>query len=215
MHARVCAHVHTSQTPSRPLGAPAGPLSAIRVCAAGPPAAPQHLESTWPGRAPPGPPGPAAWGAGLPRNQTDTRAGARAACGASRCWGPCGRGHPTPLPGASAGPGPARLAARACSGRLPGARPPPSRAGLDSGSGARERRGRRAPPGAPEPHTTETPPMVLTPRPGPAQAPRPRGRRQLVPVQFYCTERLSLYYTPLNGVNFLIIYIKIKIYKYI
>lgn len=55
MHARVCAHVHTSQTPSRPLGAPAGPLSAIRVCAAGPPAAPQHLESTWPGRAPQAP----------------------------------------------------------------------------------------------------------------------------------------------------------------
>lgn len=62
--------------------------------------------------------------------------------------------------------------------------------------------------------TLHTTPMVLKPRPRP---PGGSGGSLTCTVLLYQDKRLSppLYHTPLNGVNFLIIYIKINIYKYI
>lgn len=98
------------------------------------------------------------------------------------------------------------------------ARPPPSQDSLDLGNKAGE-----GSPGA-SPYlvgppaqtlTLQKTPMVLKPAPTPGTArPAPSTRRiRKVTCTVYCS--LPLYHTPLNGVNFLIIYIKINIYKYI
>lgn len=103
------------------------------------------------------------------------------------------------------------------SGRLH-AQPPPSQDSLDLGKKAGE-----GSPGA-SPYlvgplaqtlTLQKTPMVLKPAPTPGTArPAPSTRRiRKVTCTVYCS--LPLYHTPLNGVNFLIIYIKINIYKYI
>lgn len=184
----------------------------------------QHLVSTWPGA-----PSPRQTGGsvgGLPRNQTDAHSGAP---GHRRH-----RAHPKAAhrgmewPDASQPQRPRSAAP----GALPGCPQPlrmawtwgTSRASGEPGSIARRRwRGcvpqgpAGAPPG-PDPHTTENPngaEILARPRPAP---PRPGGRWQFLTctVLLY-QERLALplYHKPLNGVNFLIIYIKINIYKYI
>lgn len=61
-----------------------------------------------------------------------------------------------------------------------------------------------------DPHTTDNPNGAET-----LDLATPGGRRQFLTCTVLLYRDFSLYHTPLNGVHFLIIYIKINIYKYI
>ena len=219
MHARACSHVHTSRFP---------PLSAIRVWLCRPLGAPQHLVSTWPGQAP-GPSGRrqlGIWWEGVSEQPNSLLVGPPGAPPPQHSTHPepptAGPGRP-PAPSLTDPAGPAWAPAWGLASTLhplrmawtrgaepgwgvvqqhwPGAR--------GSGLRALRPRGGPTPPAGPDPHTTDKP-MVLKPRP------HARGEAAVLSLYSFIVPRdSSLYHTPLNGVNFLIIYIKINIYKYI